>query len=163
MGKYQKSENILSDIQTIIEKSQKEVYHAVNTVLIQRNWLIGYRIAEEELKGQDRANYGTEIIKKLSKELKEENDFLKNLQLYTERVLRNQICIVFILFTKHIRKFSRQCLENLNFIFHGRIMLYCQKCMIRKQEIGMNKKRYEKLGVFVHFKEMLIRNIIIEC
>ncbi len=32
----------------------------------------GYRIAEEELKGQDRANYGTEIIKKLSKELKEE-------------------------------------------------------------------------------------------
>ncbi|MBR3002928.1 MAG: hypothetical protein IKF38_05160, partial [Clostridia bacterium] len=36
------------------------------------NWLIGYRIAEEELKGEDRADYGTEIIKKLSKELKEE-------------------------------------------------------------------------------------------
>ena len=31
--------------------------------------LIGYRIAEEELKGQDRANYGKEIIKKISKEL----------------------------------------------------------------------------------------------
>lgn len=29
---------------------------------------IGYRIAEEELKGEDRADYGTEIIKKLSKE-----------------------------------------------------------------------------------------------
>ena len=69
MGKYQKSENILSDIQTIIEKSQKEVYHAVNTVLIQRNWLIGYRIAEEEFEGENRAEYGANIIKRLSKEL----------------------------------------------------------------------------------------------
>ena len=34
--------------------------------------MIGYRIAEEELKGQDRANYGTEIIKKLEKELSKE-------------------------------------------------------------------------------------------
>ena len=33
-------------------------------------WL--YRIAEEELKGENRANYGTEILKKLSKELKKE-------------------------------------------------------------------------------------------
>ena len=69
MGKYQKSENILSDIQTIIEKSQKDVYHAVNTVLIQRNWLIGYRIAEEEFEGENRAEYGANIIKRLSKEL----------------------------------------------------------------------------------------------
>lgn len=34
-----------------------------------RNWLIGYRIAEEELKGEDRAKYGAQVIKKLSKEL----------------------------------------------------------------------------------------------
>lgn len=38
--------------------------------LVERNWLIGYRIAEEELKGKNRANYGTEILKSLSKELK---------------------------------------------------------------------------------------------
>ena len=31
--------------------------------------LIGYRIAKEELKGNNRADYGLEIIKKLSKEL----------------------------------------------------------------------------------------------
>lgn len=35
----------------------------------QRNWLIGYRIAEEEIDGSDRAEYGANIIKKLSKEL----------------------------------------------------------------------------------------------
>jgi predicted nuclease of restriction endonuclease-like (RecB) superfamily len=69
MGKYQKTENILSDIQNIIDVSQKEAYRAVNFVLTQRNWLIGYRIAEEELEGENRAEYGANIIKNLSKEL----------------------------------------------------------------------------------------------
>ncbi len=44
-------------------------YIAVNTTLVQRNWLLGYRIASEELHGEKRAGYGTEAIKKLSKEL----------------------------------------------------------------------------------------------
>ena len=51
----------------IIEVSQKEAYRAVNTILSQRNWLIGYRIAEEELLGEDRAEYGANIIKKAVK------------------------------------------------------------------------------------------------
>ena len=42
---------------------------AVNSILLQRNWLIGYRIAEEELQGADRAEYGAKIIAKLAKEL----------------------------------------------------------------------------------------------
>ncbi|MDE7341652.1 MAG: PDDEXK nuclease domain-containing protein [Lachnospiraceae bacterium] len=69
MSIYQKSENILSDIQNIIETSQRQAYRAVDTILSQRNWLIGYRIAEEELKGENRAEYGANIIKKLSQEL----------------------------------------------------------------------------------------------
>ena len=69
MKKYQKSENIMADIQNIIEESQKEAYRAVNTILTQRNWLIGYRISEEEMKGENRAEYGANIIKKLSAEL----------------------------------------------------------------------------------------------
>ena len=44
----------------------------MNTVLVQRNRLIGYRIAEEEMNGERRAEYGTEVIKKLSKELTSE-------------------------------------------------------------------------------------------
>lgn len=71
MCKYQKTENLLNDIQNIIEVSQKEAYRTVNTILVQRNWLIGYRIAEEELGGDNRAEYGANIIKKLSKELTE--------------------------------------------------------------------------------------------
>lgn len=45
------------------------VYRSVNTILSQRNWLIGYRIAEEELAGEEREEYGAEVIKKLSREL----------------------------------------------------------------------------------------------
>ena len=69
MDNFQKTDNILNDVQTIIEVSQKEAYRSVNTILSQRNWLIGYRIAEEELAGEERAEYGAEVIKKLSREL----------------------------------------------------------------------------------------------
>ena len=67
----QRTDDVLYDIRAIIETSQNNAYHAVNHALIQRNWLIGYRIAQEELNGQDRAKYGTEIIKRLSIELTE--------------------------------------------------------------------------------------------
>lgn len=69
MSIYQKSDNILTDIQNIIETSQRQAYRAVDTILSQRNWLIGYRIAEEELRGEDRAEYGANVIKTLSSEL----------------------------------------------------------------------------------------------
>lgn len=69
MDNFHKTDNILNDVQTIIEVSQKEAYRSVNTILSQRNWLIGYRIAEEELAGEEREEYGAEVIKKLSREL----------------------------------------------------------------------------------------------
>ena len=70
--KYSKTENVFTDICSIIESARDYAFQSVNIALVERNWLIGYRIAEEELKGQDRANYGTEIIKKIAKELTKE-------------------------------------------------------------------------------------------
>lgn len=69
MDIYKKSEDIVSDMQEIIDASQKQALQAVNISLVKRNWLIGYRIAEEELNGADRAEYGLHVIKRLSKEL----------------------------------------------------------------------------------------------
>ena len=66
--KYSKTDNVLTDICSIIESARDYAFQSVNLALVERNWLIGYRIAEEELKGEDRADYGTEVIKKLSKE-----------------------------------------------------------------------------------------------
>lgn len=56
----------------IIEVSRDSAYQAVNFALVRRNWLLGRRIAEEELNGESRAEYGLEIVKKLSKELTDE-------------------------------------------------------------------------------------------
>lgn len=69
MENYKKSDDIISDMQSIIDASQRQALQAVNTALVQRNWLIGYRIAEEELNGSERAEYGVSVIKELSKEL----------------------------------------------------------------------------------------------
>ena len=66
---YIKSDNLLQDTQQIIETAQQFAYKAVNIALIQRNWLLGKRIAEEEFQRQERAEYGAEVIKKLSFEL----------------------------------------------------------------------------------------------
>lgn len=67
--KYQNTENVLEDVCTIIDSAKEYAYKSVNIALVERNWLIGYRIAEEELKGNDRADYGKNTINKLSKEL----------------------------------------------------------------------------------------------
>lgn len=69
MDNFVKTDDILKDMCGIIESSQKAAYQAVNTTLVQRNWMIGYRIAEEEFGGEERSGYGLQVIKKLSKEL----------------------------------------------------------------------------------------------
>jgi predicted nuclease of restriction endonuclease-like (RecB) superfamily len=84
---YIKSDNLLQDAQYIIETAQTFAYKAVNIAMLQRNWLLGKRISEEELQGKNRAKYGAEIIKSLSVELTQiyGNGFTKtNLYHYTE-------------------------------------------------------------------------------
>lgn len=66
---YSYTENLLQDAQLIIERSQKVAFKTVDAILVQRNWFLGQRISIEELKHKERADYGAEIIKKLSKEL----------------------------------------------------------------------------------------------
>lgn len=69
MTNFVKTDDILKDMRGIIESAQKAAYQTVNTTLVQRNWMIGYRISEEELGGEERSEYGLQVIRKLSKEL----------------------------------------------------------------------------------------------
>ena len=64
--------NLLNDAKTIIDRARAKAYATVNVALVERNWLLGKRIAEEELQGEDRAAYGANVIKRLSKELTDE-------------------------------------------------------------------------------------------
>ena len=58
-----------SDVKAIINVSRSVAYQTLNLLMLQRNWMIGKRICEEELKGGNRAEYGAKIIAKLSKSL----------------------------------------------------------------------------------------------
>lgn len=60
---------LFSDACTIIDEAREQVYHAVNVAMLKRNWLLGKRISEEILRGDERAEYGAEVIRNLSKEL----------------------------------------------------------------------------------------------
>ena len=61
--------HLVTTIQNTHETFATEASKAVNICLTIRNWLIGYYIAEYELEGADRANYGDYILEKLSEQL----------------------------------------------------------------------------------------------
>ncbi|MBO4859761.1 MAG: DUF1016 family protein [Treponema sp.] len=69
MFNYSYTNDIFQDAKTIIEQSHKVALKTVDSILVQRNWFLGQRIDAEELAHKERADYGTEVIKKLSKEL----------------------------------------------------------------------------------------------
>lgn len=66
--KFLSQEGLLKDSCVIIEQARQSAYQVVNETLIKRNWLLGMRIQHEVLKEQ-RAEYGEQVIKKLSQDL----------------------------------------------------------------------------------------------
>lgn len=66
---YKGGGDLLADAKTIIEAARSAAYRSVNVALVQRNWLLGKRISEEDLKGADRAEYGKQVIQKLALQL----------------------------------------------------------------------------------------------
>ena len=78
------SNNYINEIKRILKNARQKAYTAVNSAMVEAYWKIGRRIVEEEQSGRERAEYGKEIIKNLSKELTEE--FGKG---FGERNIRN--------------------------------------------------------------------------
>ncbi len=67
---YIKTQNLLVDTSTIIESAKNAAYRSVNVVLVKRNWLLGKRIAEEQLGNQTREElYGKSVIENLAQQL----------------------------------------------------------------------------------------------
>ena len=138
--KYQNTDNVVEDICSIIESARNYAYQSINIALVERNWFIGYRIAEEELKGENRADYGTEILKKLSKELKKE--YGKGFE------LRN-----LYYFLQFYKTFPN--------ILHSASAFY-YKYQMKKLENGMKRKLLNNLGVLELYKGIYLHNIIID-
>lgn len=66
------TDDYVKDVKYILNQARKQSYKTVNSVMVQSYWLIGYRIIEQEQKGEKRAAYGKQIIENLSKELNNE-------------------------------------------------------------------------------------------
>ena len=68
---YRNDGSLAADLGSIIEQAKGVAYRAVDTVLVYRNWLLGKRIAEEELRGDVRAAYGRSQLSNLANALTE--------------------------------------------------------------------------------------------
>lgn len=91
------SNNYISEIKKILKNARQKAYTAVNSAMVEAYWEIGRRIVEEEQNGKERAEYGKEIVKNLSKELTEE--FGKGYSYRTLREIR-QFYLMFSDFEK---------------------------------------------------------------
>ena len=58
--------SLVDDVCNIINNGRKQAYSAVNNAMVETYWHIGRRIVEEEQHGNQRAEYGKQLIKQLS-------------------------------------------------------------------------------------------------
>ena len=66
----QEYNQLVNSIGQLLEDSRKQVAKTINTVLVKTYWEIGKRIVEYEQKGGEKAEYGSELLTRLSKDLK---------------------------------------------------------------------------------------------
>ncbi len=62
----------IEEIRSIVNNGRSNAYFAVNNAMIETYWQIGKRIVEQEQKGKEHAEYGTELLKMLSANLTKE-------------------------------------------------------------------------------------------
>ncbi len=65
-NKYQ---NLIHQIGELFKSGRQRAIQSVNTVLVQTYWEIGHYIVEFEQQGNERAEYGTQLFERLSKDL----------------------------------------------------------------------------------------------
>lgn len=69
MSEIAENNIFVSDLKTIVGSAKEYSYRAANTMQVASNWLIGWRIVEQEQHGKQRAEYGKQIIKQASEAL----------------------------------------------------------------------------------------------
>ncbi|MEZ5429467.1 MAG: PDDEXK nuclease domain-containing protein [Pyrinomonadaceae bacterium] len=62
-------DSILTNLTQLLEQSRRMTARSVNAIMTATYWEIGRRIVEIEQKGEERAEYGEALLKKLSKDL----------------------------------------------------------------------------------------------
>ena len=64
--------SFVSDLKSIANEARSQAYRAADHLLVVRNWLIGWRIVEQEQAGKERAEYGKKVLEVASQALTQE-------------------------------------------------------------------------------------------
>ena len=67
--KTQNYSDLITDLTSLIDHGRKAAARYVNTALVATYWLMGRRIVEYEQRGKERAEYGENLLRKISADL----------------------------------------------------------------------------------------------
>ena len=67
--KIQQYDNLVSGIGQLLSDAKNNIARTVNTTMVVTNWHIGQYIVEYEQGGKERAEYGTQLLKRLAEDL----------------------------------------------------------------------------------------------
>ena len=95
------TDSMMNEIRELLLNARQRVAVQVNTELLSTYWNVGKIIVEHEQENKDRADYGKQTLKELSKKLTDE--FGKGFSFLISTICACSICSI---------KNSRQCLEN---------------------------------------------------
>ena len=70
MSENLQNNSLFSQVVDLLQQSKQQVARAINQTMVYTYYEIGRMIVEEEQNGKDRAEYGKQLLKGLSKHLK---------------------------------------------------------------------------------------------
>ena len=111
--------DLASIVQTTHDAAQSSAVKAINRMQTMRNWLIGYYIVEFEQHGKDRAEYGTQLLKKLE-----------------ERVDRKGLTTTLFKWARKFYRLYPQMMENLPIPICATVTHQLQPIENKKDTIG---------------------------
>ena len=111
--------DLASIVQTTHDAAQSSAVKAINRMQTMRNWLIGYYIVEFEQHGKDRAEYGTQLLKKLE-----------------ERVDRKGLTTTLFKWARKFYRLYPQMMENLPIPICATVMHQLQPIKNKEDTIG---------------------------
>ncbi len=60
---------LITDIGALLKQGRQQAATSVNTILVQTYWLIGQYVVEYEQQGHEKAEYGSQLLDRISKDL----------------------------------------------------------------------------------------------
>ena len=130
--------DLASIIQTTHDAAQSSAVKAINRMQTMRNWLIGYYIIEFEQHGKDRAEYGTQLLKKLE-----------------ERVNRKGLTTTMFKWARKFYRLYPQMAENLPALISTTVSckLSKQKCATVMHKLQSVEEEDYRQAYVSHYKE----------